>query len=117
MMEHGAPYHREMASEMRKELEEFGWLEWGPRTRPANFLDLNPIENLWHILKSNIQNQNPIPTNNQVVIDGLRVGWKKLDMTLVNKLIDSVPRRIEVVIKAGSSPTCYSSKSCSMKSV
>ena len=37
----------------------YGWVSWGVRTWPANSLDLNPIENLWHVLCANVKKRKP----------------------------------------------------------
>jgi transposase len=107
MMEDGAPYHKGAASDRRKELEKVGWIGWGPGTWPSNSPDLNPIENLWHILRSNIRKRKRQPRNKKELIDALQEEWKKLDIQIVNNLIDSMPRRMQAVLDAEGGPTHY----------
>lgn len=107
VMEDGAPYHKGAASARRKQYEEDGWLGWGPGTWPSNSPDLNPIENLWHVLRSNIRKRKRQPRNRKELIQALEEEWKKLDMDIVNRLIDSMPRRLQAVIDAKGGPTHY----------
>jgi Transposase/DDE superfamily endonuclease len=107
MMEDGAPYHQGAASKRRKELEKDGWIGWGPGTWPSNSPDLNPIENLWHVLRSNVRKRKHQPRNRKELIEALIEEWKKLDMKIVNDLIDSMPRRMQAVIDAKGGSTKY----------
>jgi hypothetical protein len=107
VMEDGAPYHRGAAAKRRKEYEGMGWIGWGPGTWPSNSPDLNPIENLWHVLRSNIRKRKRQPRNQKEMIEALQEEWKKLDMNVVSALIDSMPRRLQAVIDAKGGPTHY----------
>ena len=64
LMEDGAPVHRSKICEEWRQQRLFEKLNW-----PANSPDLNPIENLWMILKDAIQLNKACPRN----IDGLKV--------------------------------------------
>ncbi len=75
-------------------------LDW-----PANSPDLNPIENLWGIVKRKMRDTRP---NNA---DDLKATVKEPCASIppqqCHKLITSMPRQIEAVIKAKAAPTKY----------
>ncbi|CCE34690.1 uncharacterized protein CPUR_08626 [Claviceps purpurea 20.1] len=84
-------------------------LEWPPYS-PG----LNPIENLWSCLKQQIFQRDPKMTHmkrSQDALDDLEKiatnVWAELEMTLVNGLIDSVPRRLQAVIDSHGRYTSY----------
>ena len=107
MMEDEAKYHRGCASVRRGQLEKDGWEGWGPRTWHANSPDLNPIENLWHILRSNIRKRKVQPRNKQAIIEALQEEWGKIDMEKVQNLCLSMLRRLQAVIDAKGGSTKY----------
>lgn len=72
---------------------------------PAKSPDLNPIENLWSILKEKVS-QNP-PRSLAALEKKLKQEWKKIPLSLLEKLIDSLPRRLEAVIRAKGGPIAY----------
>lgn len=107
VMEDGAPYHKGAASARREQYEKNGWMGWGPGTWPASSPDLNPIENVWHMLINNIQKRKVQPKNREELIIAAKEEWAKLDLNKVNNLIDSMPRRIAAVREANGGPSGY----------
>ena len=107
MMKDGAEYHQGVASRRRLELEGVGWLGWGPGSWPSNSPDLNPIENLWHILCSNIRKRKVQPRTKEDLIKALQEEWEKLDIEMINRLCASMPRRLQAVIAANGGSTGY----------
>ncbi len=75
-------------------------LDW-----PANSPDLNPIENLWGIVKRKMKDTRP--NNADELKATVKETWASIPPQQCHKLITSMPRRIEAVIKAKGAPTKY----------
>ncbi len=73
-------------------------LDW-----PANSADLNPIENLWGIVKRKMRDTRP--NNADELKATVKETWASIPPQQCHKLITSMPRRIEAVIKAKGAPT------------
>jgi len=100
VIEDGAPYHQGVASKRREQLQEDGWEGWGPRTWPANSPDLNPIENVWTILKRQVRARKDEIHSKKDLIRILLEEWKKVPIEFVNNICDSMAGRIKRVLQA-----------------
>ena len=67
---------------------------------PAQSPDLNPIEHLWVHLKNQLNTYDRPPKGVFELWDRLEKEWNKIPPEVCQKLIESVPRRLEAVIKA-----------------
>ncbi len=65
---------------------------------PANSPDLNPIENLWGIVKRKIRNKRPNNADELKAI--VKKTWASIPPQQCHKLITSMPRQIDAVIHA-----------------
>ncbi len=72
---------------------------------PANSPDLNPIENLWGIVKRKMRDTRP--NNADDLKATVKATWASIPPQQCHKLITSMSRRIEAVIKAKGAPTKY----------
>lgn len=77
-------------------------LQW-----PAQSPDLNPIEHLWHHLKCKIGKLPRKPKGILELWEIVQAEWEKIDPSYVKALIESLPRRVEAVIKAKGLQTKY----------
>ncbi len=75
-------------------------LDW-----PANSPDLNPIDNLWCIVKRKMRDTRP--NNADDLKAAIKATWASIPPQQCHKLITSMPRRIEAVIKVKGAPTKY----------
>jgi hypothetical protein len=74
---------------------------------PAQSPDLNPIEHLWvHLKRSLLQYPTP-PKGVYELWDRLEEQWNKIGPETCQNLIESMPRRIQAVIKAKGGHTNY----------
>lgn len=77
-------------------------MEW-----PAQSPDLNPIEHLWHHLKTRIA-AHPEPAKGvHELWERASEEWAKITADTCRELIESMPRRVEAVIKARGGHTKY----------
>ncbi len=75
-------------------------LDW-----PANTPDLNPIENLWGIVKRKMIDTRP--NNADDLKAAIKATWASIKPEKCHRLIASMPRRIDAVIHAKWGPTKY----------
>lgn len=75
-------------------------MEWPPQSP-----DLNPIENLWEIVKKRTDRTNVANTDQffQRVLEA----WRNIPQTIVDNLIASIPRRCRAVIQSNGFATKY----------
>ncbi|KAJ1303144.1 hypothetical protein OPQ81_011345 [Rhizoctonia solani] len=80
-------------------LEVFEW--------PANSSDLNPIENLWELIKRELYSYDTPASGMLELWTRVQEVWDKVTTQQCQDLIEIMPRRIQACIKAGGSPTKY----------
>lgn len=98
----GAPCHRSKAVITHKANLGIPSLPWWPGQSP----DLNIIENLWS--RVNVFVQEKKPSNRSELISAIVKVWHhEITPDLIEKLVESMPRRIQAVINAKGFPTKY----------
>ncbi|KAG1180104.1 hypothetical protein G6F70_001994 [Rhizopus microsporus] len=102
LMEDGAPIHRAKIAAEWKEAKGLQKMPWS-----AQLPDLNPIENLWSMMKKRVNALCPHARNLQAMEVVLESVWSDFTPVAINKLIDPMPRRVKDVIKARGEPTKY----------
>ena len=100
-MQDGAPCHRpKVVSEFLRQ-QRIKVLDW-----PGNSPDLNPIENLWDILKDKVADKQP--TSAKHLQEVIKESWvKDLTREYCSTLVASMPRRLQAVIEAKGGHTKY----------
>lgn len=84
------------------------WLLYNVKKRlqtPPQSPDLNPIENLWHILDMQVRKRKI--SNKADLKQALREEWLKISSETCHKWIESMPRRLQAVIEAKGMHTKY----------
>lgn len=94
--------HRAFSVRQWLKAQQIEVLEW-----PAQSPDLNPIEHLWAMLKRNLNRYETPPGGITALWERVQAEWEKLEADECRKLVESMPRRIEAVIKAKGKWTDY----------
>ena len=83
-MEDVAPVHRNSLPKQWREAHKMTKITW-----PTNLPNLNPIENLWMILKDHIQNDTR-PNNKQELVESIEWAWEAITMETLEILLASM---------------------------
>ena len=84
------------------EEQDFRTMVW-----PAQYSDLSPIEHCWGYLKRRLAEYEHPPNGIHELWERIQEEWEKIPAEECQKLIESMPRRIEAVIKAKGGYTKY----------
>jgi transposase len=101
---HTAQIVREFVADLGREI-----MIWPPCSP-----DLNPIENLWTLLKQKIYEIRPdilyMPNNDTtlaILIDTAKEAWQQIDLSILENLSESMPRRVQAIIASNGWYTKY----------
>jgi transposase len=93
-MQDQAPCHRAKKVTDCSKNESINIFEW-----PGNSPDLNPIENAWKVMKSRIK-RSALSNIEDLKKEIIRVWISEMSQEYFKKLSDSMPKRLENVIRA-----------------
>jgi transposase len=74
---------------------------------PSQSRDLNPIESIWHTLKAQIGLRKRRPTSIHELWEIVLEEWEKIPMDKIKSAYESMPHRLQAVIKAKGGHTRY----------
>jgi hypothetical protein len=100
--EDNARPHKAQVAATFREQNGFFTLPW-----PAQSPDLNPIENLWAVVKNRLSKRRKKPSNVPQLERMVQKVWKAIPKSMIENLVDSMPDRVNAVIAAEGGPTKY----------
>ena len=77
-------------------------LDWPPQSP-----DLNPIEHLWQYIKMQLAKHETLAKEVWEIWEGVAEVWNNIEPEVCQNLIESMPRRVEAVMKAKGGNTKY----------
>ena len=101
-MEDNAPIHRAKTAEnwrLAHGIVKMGW--------PAQSPDLNPIENLWYIMKKHFHRKWAHRRNSIATKALLEFVWIKIEKSYIDKLVESMSKRMQLLVDAEGGPIKY----------
>jgi transposase len=75
-------------------------LDW-----PGNSPDLNPIENLWHVMKNEVARKDT--SSIQKLKDAILQVWTNFSTSYLENLASSMPKRLQDVLQSKGEPSKY----------
>jgi transposase len=101
-MEDGAKYYFAKVFTAYKAFHKVRLLIWPPQSP-----DLNPIENLWKQLKDAISRRRHRIRTIEEMEHALRQEWAKIQKETLEALVESMPKRIAMMLKNKGGSTKY----------
>lgn len=101
-MQDNAPSHKTTHVMNYLSMEQVSVLEWPPQSP-----DLNPIENIWAVLKSKLRKNSGFPTNRRELIARAQEVWLSLEEKTIDNTLDSMPKRMQLVLESNGYPIKY----------
>jgi DDE superfamily endonuclease/Transposase len=96
------PKHTSRKATEWLKMKEIEVLDWPPQSP-----DLNPIGHLWQHLKGRLSTYESEPSSISELWCRVESGWNKIPVRVCAELIESMPRRIDAVLKARGGHTKY----------
>lgn len=90
----GDPKHTAKIVQEWLQNQSFKTFKW-----PAQSPDLNPIENLWAYVKQQLAKYRNPPSNMDELWSRVQTEWRNIPHSIIENLVESMPRRIKSVIK------------------
>ncbi|RPB11987.1 hypothetical protein P167DRAFT_488465 [Morchella conica CCBAS932] len=75
-------------------------LDWPPFSP-----NLNPIENIWSLLKDRLNTRRPRPRRREEIRTAILEEWDLITSEEITKYVDNMPERIQAVIDANGGHT------------
>jgi transposase len=96
------PKHTSRKATEWLKMKEIEVLDWPPQSP-----DLNPIEHLWQHLKGRLSTYESEPSSISELWCRVESEWNKIPVQVCTELIESMPRRVDAVLKARGGHTKY----------
>ena len=101
-MQDNAPYHKAKLVNDFLNQNSIKTLDWPPQSP-----DMNPIENLWAIIKKRRQKKFGFCRSKNYLIEQVFQIWGEINDELLDSLTDSIENRLKEVIRLDGRPTKY----------
>jgi transposase len=96
------PKHRSKVAEAWFQAKRVKRLPWPPSSP-----DMNIIEHVWDQLDALVRARNPLPRNKEELWVALQEEWANFPQAALDKLFESMPRRVAALLKARGGHTKY----------
>ena len=94
LMEDGASIYSASKSKKWREDHKLKKIVW-----PAQSPDMNPIENLWSVMKKDVQKTHKPSGNTDALIKNIIDAWENIPIQVINRLVETIPARVDTLRK------------------